>query len=339
MRYAPPPPMELHRPTGRWRLGLLLASTTALLWGVLPLPLLLVLRDLDPLTLTWYRFLIAALVLGAALGWRGELPELGGLSLRRGLPLLAVATVSLATNYYWFLLGLDQTNAATAQVLIQLAPMLLALGGLFIFGEHFSRLQWLGFAVLIGGFSLFFGDQLRLLAASADRYLFGALTMLGAAVTWAVYGLAQKQLLRWLPSQGIMLCIFGGCTLLFYPVSDPVALLDLDAPGLWLLLFCSLNTVVGYGAFAEALLHWEASRVSAVLSMTPLATLGFLWLAHAFLPDLLEPQPITVLGVLGACVVVVGASMMSLGGGADLSTGESPSEGQVEHLSAGAKRS
>ena len=57
-------------------------------------------------------------------------------------------------------------------------------------------------------------------------------------------------------------------------------LLKLDAIGLWLLAYCALNTLVAYGAFAEALAHWEASRVSTILATTPLLSLGVIALVH-----------------------------------------------------------
>ena len=60
--------------------------------------------------------------------------------------LLIVATLGLAANYIGFLLGLDHTSPANAQVLIQLGPLLLALGGLVVFRERFAPAQWLGFA-------------------------------------------------------------------------------------------------------------------------------------------------------------------------------------------------
>ena len=98
-----------------------------LMWGVLPLILQGVLRDLDPVTLTWFRFSFATVVLGIVLRSRAALPRLSGLGSRR-LGLLLVATVFLAGNYIAYLLGLDRTNAPSAQVLIQAAPLLLALG-------------------------------------------------------------------------------------------------------------------------------------------------------------------------------------------------------------------
>lgn len=40
--------MALHRPTGHWRLGLLLALATAVLWATLPVALQIALQRIDP---------------------------------------------------------------------------------------------------------------------------------------------------------------------------------------------------------------------------------------------------------------------------------------------------
>ena len=304
--------MERHQPSGRSRLGFLLALITMALWSVLPLALKITLVSMDAYTITWYRFLFSAVLLGGGLAYYRALPSPGRFSAvaRR---LLVVATVFLAANYICFLLGLHHTTPANAQVLIQLAPMLLALGAMRVFGERFTRLQWLGFVVLVAGLGGFFEDQLRLLAAGVQEYYFGSFLMLVAAVTWAVYGLAQKQLLAWLPSQVIMLYIYVGCTLLFSPASSPRQILRMSGIEVGMLAFCALNTVAAYGTFAEALVHWEASRVGAVLALTPLMTIAANAATHALWPDLAAPPSISALGLFGASLVVLGSLLTSLG--------------------------
>ena len=51
--------MTLHRSSGRWRLGLGLTLATALFWATLPIALKVCLEALDPITLTWFRFVVA----------------------------------------------------------------------------------------------------------------------------------------------------------------------------------------------------------------------------------------------------------------------------------------
>jgi len=305
----------LHRPTGRGGLGFALSAATMLLWGVLPLALRHALRSLDAVTITWFRFGVASLVLAALLASRGRLPSLRGLG-GTGWALLAVATLALAVNFVAFLAGLGLTSPANAQVLIQLAPMLLGLGSLVVFHERYTRAQWLGFAVLVGGLVAFFSSQLRELAAAAaptGRYLAGAGLLVVAAVTWAAYGLAQKQLLRALPSQGLMLCIYAGCFLCLTPGARPAGVAELGGAELAVLLFCAANTLLAYGAFASALEHWEASRVSAVLALTPLATLGFSVTGAALWPDALHAEHVSAASLAGAAAVVAGSLAITLG--------------------------
>jgi len=305
--------MELHRPTGERALGFALALATMLLWGVLPFALRAALASLDAATLTWFRFLLSAIALAAVLASRRRLPALGELP-RAGWLLLALATTGLAVNYIAFLVGLDRTTPANAQVLIQLGPLLLALGAIAVFGERFGALQWLGFGVLLAGLGLFFRSQLAALARDLDRYLSGVALIGIAAVSWAAYGLAQKQLLRALPSQGLMLCIYVGCMVFFLPWSHPTALAGISADAFAVLLFCAANTVLAYGAFAAALEHWEASRVSAVLALTPLATLGFAALGAYLAPDQFAPERLSPASLAGAGLVVAGSLLTSLGG-------------------------
>jgi drug/metabolite transporter (DMT)-like permease len=305
--------LDLHRPSGNSALGFGFAATTMLLWGVLPLALKHVLGLLDAVTITWFRFLFATVVLGLLLWRRGALPPLR--SFGRGIWLLfAVATAGLAANYIAYLVGLDWTTPANSQVLIQMAPLLLALGGIFVFGEHFTPVQWLGFGVLVSGLALFSWSQLGALVSVLDTYVAGVGMLVIAAVTWAGYGLAQKQLLHHLPSQAVMLLIYAGCTVCFFPFAAPETLAPLDTAAWLVLLFCAANTVVGYGAFAAALEHWEASRVSAVLSVTPLATLGFAVLARLWVPGSVPPEHLALESFLGAGLVVLGSLTTSLGG-------------------------
>ncbi|MCD8485247.1 MAG: DMT family transporter [Desertifilum sp.] len=304
--------MTLHTTSGRWRYGLALALLTACLWGVLPIALSITLQTLDVYTLTWFRFLAAFSLLALYLAKTQQLPTLKTLrSTSWGL--LAIATLFLGLNYLLYLQGLVQTSPANAQVLIQLAPVLMGFGGLAIFKERYTLTQWGGVAILTTGFSLFFHEQLKHLIASANQYISGSLLIAIAAAVWAVYALAQKQLLQQLPSSNIMLIVYGICALLFSPFATPGQVLDLSPVQWGMLIFCALNTLVAYGAFAESLEHWEASRVSAVLATTPIVTLASVTVFSQFLPHLLPPEQLTLLGIMGAGLVMAGSIAIALG--------------------------
>jgi drug/metabolite transporter (DMT)-like permease len=292
----------LHRPTGQAALGASFAALTMLLWAVLPFALAGALERVDPLTLTWARFALASAALFVWLSFRRQLPSLRKLT-GGGWRLLALAVLGLALNYIAYLLGLQRTTPASAQVLIQLAQVLLSLGGLYVFGERFSRVQWAGFCALLAGLVTFSWAQIAQLAAEIDRYVVGVGLIVFASVTWAGYGLAQKQLLVRLGAQPLMLLIYAGCALCFTPFATPSALLALDARSAGLVGFCAANTLLGYGALAAALAHWEASRVSALLAAGPLVTLAIAALALGALP----PERLDAASWVGAALVVAGS--------------------------------
>src|SRR5436190_6996795 len=120
---------RLHRPSGRSGYGLALAVATVSMWAILPIGLKIALGGLDALTLTWVRFVAATLFLGGLLRMRGNMPMIGRFK-RQQWVLMAVAAVGLAGNYGFYALGLQYTNAGTAQVVIQIAPMLFTIGGI-----------------------------------------------------------------------------------------------------------------------------------------------------------------------------------------------------------------
>lgn len=309
---APREPPRLHQVSGRRTLGAALTLTTVALWSILPLGLRIALGGLDASTLTWYRFLCAALVLGAILAFQGTLPRVRRFD-RRDWTLLAVAIVFLCANYLLYVLGLERTNAGTAQVVIQLAPLLLAVGGVFVYGERLGAPQWLGFATMTLGFVLFSYEQVSHLVGQLDRYYTGLACIVVAAIAWAIYGLAQKQLLDRMRSPQVLLCLYVGGALLFAPLAEPLRIQRLTATEVGALVFCIANMLVAYGTFAEALAHLEASRVSALLAIVPLTTLAAIRVARAVVPSLVAPEPLTPLAVLGAGLVVAGSLAAALG--------------------------
>lgn len=303
----------MHQTTGRWRLGLLLSLTTVSMWSVLPIVLKLLLAHMDAATINWYRFLIAAPVVGIYLGASARFPTIKSLSTNARW-LLLIAVVGLAGSYLLFLLSLNLVSPGTAQVVIQLAPILLMAGGLLFFGERFKLRQWVGVLVLALGLGLFFNHRLVEMFSGLGTQTIGVLMVVAASASWAAYALAQKQLLRHLTSNQVMFLLYCASMLLFWPLARPSAIFELNGFALGLLLFASINTLIAYGAFAEALNHWEATRVSAILAITPLLTLSFAEIYSGWFPDQLASENLGALALTGAILVVGGSIVTAMGG-------------------------
>lgn len=302
----------MHKTTGNSLLGMLLALTTAILWGILPIALKILLDVMTANTITASRFFAAALLVGLWLLATGKLPKLTLLSSTKVLWLMLIAILGLLSNYIMYLTGLNFLTAETGQVVIQLAPFLMMLGGVIIFKERLLLWQKVGALLLVAGLLLFFNERLLLLVLQAGNETLGVLLIVAAAVTWAAYALAQKQLLVHYSSQQIMYLLYVAGSLAFLPVADYSPFASMSALHWTLLIFCCLNTVVAYGAFAEALHHWEASKVSAVLAVTPLFTILFAYLVSNWFPAYLTAQPLNLLSWLGACLVVAGSALTAL---------------------------
>ncbi len=304
--------MLLHQSSGRWRLGLTLSLLTVLLWGILPIALAVILQVLDVYTVIWFRFLVSFILLAGYLGIRGKLPKLEQLRSASG-KLLAIATIFLGINYFSFTQGLALTSPANAEVLIQLSTLLLGFGGLVIFKERYRLSQWIGVSVMICGYLLFFREQLTNLITAHGTYILGSVLIALGSTAWAIYALAQKQLLQSLSSTSIMLIIYGGCALLFTPLAKVQSLFILDTFHLGMLIFCALNTLIAYGAFSESLQHWEASRVSAVIALAPIVTLIAVAVVSVIAPDWTPPEHFTLIAIFGAGLVVTGSVAIALG--------------------------
>ncbi len=303
--------MIRHQPTGRWRLGLALSLVTVFFWGILPIALKEILQALDAVTITWFRFLVAALVLLVPVLRSGDLGRIAG-SGRSFTLLLAAAVLGLCGNYVIYLLGLDLISPSAAQVVVQLAPVFLFIGSIVIFRERFRGVQWAGAAILLTGLALFFNRRLGELLVGGGSLSAGVVLIVAAAASWSFYALAQKQLLHTLASRSVMFAIYAAAAVVLLPVSRPASLASLSALHLGLLGFATVNTLVAYGCFAEALRHWDASRVSLVLTMVPLVTIGVIELAHPLWPALMHPERPNAAGVMGALMVVGGAMLATL---------------------------
>ena len=292
--------------------GFFLSLTTAVLWGILPVFLMLSLEVMDAVTITLYRFLVAGIFVFLLLLKRKSLPRLSALGKNKGLWLL-LASLCLVANYVANVKGLEYLNPETAQIVMQTAPFMLMLGGVVFYKERLNRLEICGVAMLFSGLFLFFNDRLADLFLSLSQFTTGVLIILFAATTWAAYALMQKPLLKVLTAKQLTLLIYiiGFCVLL--PFSDVYQLMNMQLVHVLALLFCCANTIVAYGAFTEALNIWQAAKVSAVLAMAPIFTFLSMSVAVSWLPQHFTASYLDHWAYIGAAVVIIGSALTALG--------------------------
>ena len=273
-------------------IGILLALTTAMCWGALPIAMKQVLEVMEPPTVVFYRFLMASIGLGAILAVKGKLPPLRIFRKPRWLVLLAIATGGLFGNFILFSSSLQYLSPTASQVIGQLSPVGMMVASVFILKEKMRGTQIIGASMLLCGLVMFFNTSLIEIFTRLTDYTWGVIFGVGAATVWVSYGVAQKVLL---------------------PLAKPGVITQLSDWQLACLIFCGLNTLVGYGALAEAMARWQAAQVSALITLTPLFTLLFSDLLSMAWPDVFVKPMLNLLGYLGAFVVVAGAMYSAIG--------------------------
>ena len=187
--------------------------------------------------------------------------------------------------------------------------MMLLVSGLWVFGERFSRGQWIGFATFFSGLLMFFSPRFHDVFVAMNAYGVGMLMVFLAAILWTGYAILQKFLLREFSSQETMLVFYWIGALSFLPFTDFSSLPQLSNLQWGLLIFCGLNTLIAYGSFAEAMVHIEASKVSTILALTPLITFV---LVHTIPDTGLVVEPLSLISISGAILVVIGSMVTAL---------------------------
>ncbi|MFT6897402.1 MAG: drug/metabolite transporter (DMT)-like permease [Paraglaciecola sp.] len=298
--------------TARHWYGFGLSLLTAFMWGVLPVFIKLCLEAMDAPTITWYRFAFAGLFVFTFLAKKRALPVMRSFASNRGV-LLFIATALLLFNYVANVKGLEYLDPQTTQVVMQLAPFLLLIGAVFFFGERLKTIEKFGAGLLFFGLLLFFNDRLNSLFSSLNNFNIGILYVLFAATTWAAYALMQKPLLRGLTARQLTMMIYLLGVVLLFPFVELSQLMQMSTLQLAALIFCCINTIIGYGAFTEALGVWQAAKVSAVIALAPVFTFISMWVALWWWPTHFTLSELDVWAYLGALVVVTGSMLTSLG--------------------------
>jgi drug/metabolite transporter (DMT)-like permease len=281
-----------------------MAGFTAFLWGFLAIAMKVATADVPVMTIVWFRFTFAFALLMLFVGSR----DARRLRILKRPPALGLlAAIALTTNYLGYLAGLESTTPSNAQILVQTAPLMLAIVGVVLFRERLTRRQLAGVVVAVVGFALFSLDQRSAGVVDAESLARGNWLIFGAALAWVVYAALQKHLSTkgWAPQDlNLLLYLLPAVTL--WPFADFALLGDLSA-GMWvLMLFLGANTLFAYGALGEALKRLPAYQVSVIITLNPLITLATLavlrQLDYAWVPE----DVVGLMGYSAALLVVIG---------------------------------
>jgi len=288
--------------------GVFYSLVAAIMWGILAIVLKVTLKDLSSSSIVWARFALAFLMLFVYL----VIKRPATLSIFRKPPLkLIIASLCLAFNYFGYMKGLEYTTPGSAQVFIQLGPVLFAMAGIYIFKEKINWKHIAGFIIVLCGLGLFYWEQLSAMA-HLSKYSIGILWVIGAGAAWAIYAIYQKDLSHQQSTNQLNIFIYGFCTLLFAPFPSFGEFAHLSIVTWLLVLFLGANTLIAYGAIALAFKNLDSSKVSVIITMNPLLTFALMYIFGIMNVSWIAAEHFSLLSILGATMALGGAVFVIL---------------------------
>jgi drug/metabolite transporter (DMT)-like permease len=286
-------------------LALLLAI---LIWASNSIMVKMALREISPLTLTWLRYLLAALFYlpFAVVTWRrapGYTSREWVLLVDAGVALVPVFSLTL----YW---ALTYTSVANTALVRMTEPAWVLLLGAVLLGERATRRQLAGLALAVVGTAalVLLGRQP---SVSGDHHMLGMAYMLANSLAWVAYILCVKNLLRrHRVTQVTVHASLAGSAVLFL-VTGPTHAAGIAreaaamSPLAWsLVVAMALIVTIGSNQlFSYGLQRVTAGAAAAYSYLTPVLAAVLAWL--------LLGEPITAVVVVCGLVIAVGVYLLN----------------------------
>jgi drug/metabolite transporter (DMT)-like permease len=252
--------------------------------------------EISPLAFAFVRFALMTILAFAilALRSRGRLPAIRRSDLLRFL----VAGLAGYTLYQLgFVLGLDNTSPFSSSLLIAMVPFF-TMVFLAFSGERPPRAAWLGLAVGLVGVVIFLVDKI-----GSPGSLKGDALSLGAAVSFAIYGLVNRPLVRsYAPEAYTAYALLAG-TIPLLLISTPAALSqNWGAISFWgwvgIIYMVLLPVYVAYMIWNWAIARRGAATATSLSLLVPILS--------GIFSALLFGEQFGFLKVLGAVCVLAG---------------------------------
>jgi len=247
----------------------LLVSATALFWGanfVLAGP---VLADMPPLWAAAVRFLLAAALMLAVAGGRGE--NLFGLLKRHAAVYLMLGTVGIAAFNLLFFCALQTTSANNGALIMAINPLLTTLLAAAFLGERASVRHLLALPVALGGVAVVIshGELGRLASLTFSQ---GDLLMLAATSSWAAYNVLAR---RYMPQGSPIahtswIMAAGALVLLAFALGSDSHIHALGVKaGMAMAFMVGAGTVLAYLFWGLGIAQLGAGRTAIFLNLVP----------------------------------------------------------------------
>ena len=242
--------------------GLLPALAAYLIWGFLPLYLLLV-KTVPPFEFVGWRIIWTLPLCLLIVAVRKQFPELlSALKSPRSLLALLASALLIGVNWFVYIWAIMAGEVYAASIGYYLNPLINVLLGTLFLSEKLSRRQWLAVAIALAAVAL--------LAAGALTSLWISLTL---GCTFGLYGLVRKQVavgsLPGLTIESAILLLPAAAIAAWYAASPAGSSFGQDWQMSGLIIFSGVVTAVPLLLFALAARRMDYSTLGFIQYLAP----------------------------------------------------------------------
>ncbi len=254
----------------------------------------------EPFTVLLLRFaVVLAIMLPLVLLWRVEWP-----ATRAGVAYIAASGVLIQGGYLGgcFSAVYHGMPAGMIALVTGIQPILTAFAAAPLLGEAVSRIQWLGLALGFGGVAMVVWQKVSLQGLAPVSVIWS----LVALVSITAGTLYQK---RYCPrfdlrAGSVIQFVAAGAVLLPLALLTETLQVNWNARFVFAVIWLAVVLSIGAVSLLFVLIqHGEATRVSSLFYLTPLATAAMAWFAFNEKLDLLAMAGM-VIGVAGVALVL-----------------------------------
>ncbi|BDD03819.1 DMT family transporter [Aureibacter tunicatorum] len=286
--------------------GFSLAFLGAFLFGGEIIALKIGLDIAEPMLIVWLQYLLGSVILffysNAIKSFDLKLIKANFLPMS-GSAMLQILYVLL------FSYAVDNLLADVATIFDPLGDILVIVGGMIFLNERMVKWQKLGLALSLIGLATFYSASISYLDTSTLNK--GLLLILIAEFAWAGYCLAQKKLTDKVPPCVLNMFTFFIASIIMLPFVDLNSLTTLNQTA-WLVVgLMTIINVFAFSFFIKSYQYIEASKVSLIMILSPIITLGMMYALLSLDQDLLELEPLTLRHIMGGILLLVGSGLAS----------------------------
>lgn len=269
-----------------------------LLWSTSFVATKLALGDVPPLTLGAVRFVVAACVLGVAVGVVGGVRRPPPADLGR----LAVGGLLGITVYFSMEnFGVHLATASDAALLVVSYPAITMLLEILLYRARVSPVRFAGVGLAMLGVYLIVGGSP---GSSGTNRLFGDALLVATGFVWALYNFSTSGVVRRYPMLTVVFyqTLFGAAAFL------PLALLE---SGSWRTLGPSSLLVVAYlGLFCSLVAFWlYAHGLKGLDAGSAVNTMNLVPVFGVLVAVVVLGEPVGVVQLVGGLVVIGGVTL------------------------------